>query len=457
MSSTAETDLRDATVLERPKTTILRLRCRPFPAQAAALDALYQRKRRILLRCGRRWGKSKLAAVVIARAATSYGYHRGWVVTPSYLLGDEIWSHLFDIVPPAAFSRSPKRTFPKALWFKPWNCRVEFRSSEQKGELRGAGLDFVVADEASRIPDAKWNPVMPSLIDSGGWLMGITSPRGASGWFYNMWREGEDGSDPMYYLHHANSYENPYVNPAEIDLIARGLPEAIRRQEIEAEWAEDAGAVFRRIEACATGQWLSESERGHRYVIGCDLGRLVDWTVIYVMDVASRSVVWGDRFREVDWAIQRRRVAGAARMWKAPVWLDASGIGDVVLSNLREDGVAVVPIKTGVPAEKQKLVFDLATSMEQGSVSYPLGPAPLSEFLSGEILAGELRSFGYQIRGEHVSYGAEPGYHDDCVVALGLALQGAQRQPSGAGQVAGALGADRATAGNYSGRVFSGR
>lgn len=57
--------------------------------------------------------------------------------------------------------------------------------------VRGFTPDLVVLDEAARITDGYYWMVLPMLAASGGRLVALSTPAGASGWFHDAWNEGD--------------------------------------------------------------------------------------------------------------------------------------------------------------------------------------------------------------------------------------------------------------------------
>jgi hypothetical protein len=62
------------------------------------------------------------------------------------------------------------------------------------------------------------------------------------------------------------------------------LPEMIFRQEYLADFIEDGSAVFRLIQQAAQAKPQTHALDYHRYVMGVDLGRRMDFTVCAVID-----------------------------------------------------------------------------------------------------------------------------------------------------------------------------
>ena len=60
---------------------------------------------------------------------------------------------------------------------------------------------------------------------------------------------------------------------------------------------------------------------------------------------------------------------------------------------------------------KQQLMEGLAVAIQRGEISYPDGP-----------IVAELEAFEYEYSRTGVRYEAPPGLHDDCVMAIALAV-----------------------------------
>jgi len=60
-----------------------------------------------------------------------------------------------------------------------------------EGTIRGySGVNLLVVDEASRVPDALYVAVRPMLAVSGGRLVALSTPMGTRGWFYEAYEHG---------------------------------------------------------------------------------------------------------------------------------------------------------------------------------------------------------------------------------------------------------------------------
>lgn len=296
---------------------------------------------------------------------------------------------------------------------------VVWRSFDRPGAAIGRGFDLAIIDEAARVKRRLiYEELLPTLADRGGKALAITTPRGRLSWVFE-WVQKARAGDPLFAVVHGPSTENPSPEVREFVEMARdNMPEALFRQEILAEFVEGDGAVFRNVTGCAveTG-YLDEPEPGRRYLIGCDLAKHQDYTVVAVMDLDTGRLVHLDRFNKLDWNAVEARIRTHADKWRAVTWLDSTGVGDPVFDRLCAAGANVMPVKF-TSESKQNLTVALMNALEKGEVSYPPDP----------VLMGELESFTYEeLPSGKFRYSAPDGMHDDCVIALALAVWGRNR------------------------------
>ena len=286
-----------------------------------------------VLRAGRRWGKTRLGVMECLDTASKGG--RAWWVSPTYKTGEVGWRPLRTLaskVPGAEIRRSER------MIVLPTGGSVTVRSADNPDSLRGESLDFVVMDECAFMQEDAWTEALrPALADRKGRALFISTPKGRN-WFFNLWNQAS--SQPQWAAFHFTSYDNPYIDNAEIDAARGTLPEATFLQEFLAEFVDDASLVFRHVRESATAQTQDGKIGGRRYVMGVDLARHVDFTVIVVLDVtqAPYRMVYMDRFNQISWQVQIKRIKTAAHRFEVDqIVVDQTGVGDPVIEQLRRE------------------------------------------------------------------------------------------------------------------------
>lgn len=294
---------------------------------------------------------------------------------------------------------------------------ITIRSTHTPDLLRGAGLDFVVLDEAAYMPPHTWAEVVrPMLLDRQGGALFLSTPNGRN-WFYDLYALGQDAAQTDWESFHFPSSANPLIAADEFETIHQTTPERIWRAEYLAEFVDDAGVVFRGLRDVATLDVQSGPQEGHRYVMGCDWGREQDFTALVVMDATTRQMVALDRFQHIGWHLQRERLKSLAARWHIDViWAEANSMGSVNIEALQRDGLPVRSFMT-TARSKAPLIESLSLAIERGDIS----------LLTDNTLINELSAYTLErLPGGGYRYSAPAGQHDDTVIALALAWYGVQ-------------------------------
>jgi len=355
---------------------------------------------------GRRWGKTLACLYEITKQALEKPGSLSWWVAPVYsqsMLAYRLLSNAAH----EAISQDIKSL--RRLEFKTGSA-VEFKSADNYNALRGAGIDMLVIDEAALINREAWEAALrPTLSDTKGKAIFISTPKGRN-FFFELFARGLDPAYPEWESFTFPTEANPYIDKAEIEEARRTLPDTVFRQEYLAEFLEDSAGVFRNIKACIQGDF-EEPKVGHNYVIGFDVAKHEDFSVITVLDTTTNHVVAFDRFNQIDYTLQIERLKSLAKKYNATVLMDSTGVGDPILEQAIKAGIKAEGFQfTGV--SKQQLIEHLAVQLEQQNITFPNIPE----------LIYELELYQYEItRAGNVRYTAPQGYHDDTVISLALA------------------------------------
>jgi len=382
----------------------------PHPAQVKIHRA---RDKRFRVVCtGRRFGKTFCLAGELFDWGRRQGGEYGWVA-PTYNVADrgiEAFRMIGDGVVKVC-GRAPSRIEFQAPRVPP--TKIWFLSADNPDSIRGFGFKGLVIDEAASIPRDVWHYVLrPTIAQTLGWAVFVSTPKGRN-WFYDLFTRGQDPTEKDYASFTFPSNASPFFPAREWEEAKRSLPEDVFRQEYMAEFMEDSAGVFRNVDACLTPDTGGCDAR--QVVIGCDIAKHTDWTVLVAMDAASGRCFAMERFNQLDWPIQKERIVTFARRWRGRVILDATGIGDPIYDDLKRVLPDIEPFKL-TAGSKTELVQRLIVALEQRQVSWP---APW------QVLTAEMKRFEYVIApAGGISYGAPSGYHDDCVMSLALANHG---------------------------------
>ena len=289
---------------------------------------------------------------------------------------------------------------------------MHFKSGEHADALYGEDVVACVIDEASRCREEAWHAVRSTLTSTNGFCRMIGNVRGRKNWFYHLCRRAESGLDNFHYakITAADAISGGVLDEAEIAEAKEVLPLAVYQELYEAQPSDNNSNPFGEaaIRAC-----IGALSTDAPFVYGVDLAKSQDWTVIIGLDSSNR-VCFFERF-QLPWVEQRKRLIEV--IGSTDCVIDSTGVGDPITADLHR----VLPRVEGFKfssSSKQQLMELLSTKISTQQVTYP----------DGDIVR-ELEQFEYEYSRTGVKYSAPPGLHDDCVMALALALRGQQNVP----------------------------
>ena len=334
-----------------------------------------------------------------------------WWVAPSYNVAAVGWRQLRGLglqIEGAKISEVDRKVeFPGGGWY-------QVRSADDPDSLRGDGLNRLVMDECSFVAEKAWTEALrPALSDRKGDALFISTPKGQN-WFWRMWIKGQEGG-AEWQSWSFPSVANPFLDPNEVESARGDIPERVYEQEYLAKFLEDAGGVFRKVrDAVDLGRVQPDAPRPNdRYVIGVDLARVEDFTVVTVLD-GRRRQCYHERFNQISWERQIESIKAVARKFPGAVVVDSTGVGDPICEALKRSQVRVVPYHLSNQS-KESAIDRLALLLEQGAIRLMDVPAQTNELLA----------YQYELTpSRNVRMNAPQGMHDDCVIALALAAWG---------------------------------
>lgn len=339
-----------------------------------------------IVSAGRRFGKSRLGVSECYRAALAGG--RAWWIAPTFTMGLEGWRPAKIIANeiPGAIVRVVEKEI-----LLPGGGSFQFRSADHPDSLRGAGLDFVVVDEAAYIRGLRdmWEQALrPALSDRKGKGLFISTPKGIGNAFHEMWQTAPDKADWAAFQFPTSA--NPFIDPDEIEAARGELGGLVFAQEYLGEFVELGGTLFRteweRLCQPETRDgatwWVSgaravDSREGQRFVtvdLAASVKQSADYTamaacqavagVLVVLEVVRKRLEGPDILPELRRLMDRHNIPVAH--------MESSGFQLSLVQQARRDGLAVRELRP----DKDKIAraLPLQARMEAGDVWFCEGP-----------------------------------------------------------------------------------
>lgn len=341
-----------------------------------------------LLLTGRRWGKSESEAVKTLHRALSRR-RKQCVVSITLDQARLIWGEAVSLalnsplIAPLVAGKPRETPFPKISFVN--GSFIEARSVARNGlYLRGHDYDRVVIDEADYVPERVVDEVVRmTLADRDGQLVFTTTPKPRRGLVYKMFKRGQEAEHPGLFTYSGSTFQNPHVSHSYIEAQRARMTKGQWSREVLGLYAGDDDSVFGwDFIQEAYSEWagpdtytlptIEPPQPGRRYVLGADVAKKQDKTVIVVADATRRPyrAVYFDSFNKMPWPALGRKIGLIAKSYKvreADAYVDITGPGQQLEDELK--GIATGFTFTN--RSKLELLTYLQLALEKGHLSFP--------------------------------------------------------------------------------------
>ena len=390
---------------------------------ASQLKILKNKERDVVICAGRRFGKSAICAYVALKTLLKADLERKpvkiWIVAPTYDLANKVFDYLvrWYLIVSGKAGQQGVSFRPSPRIKTAFGSLVECKSADSPQGLLGEELDLLIVDECSRIKKNVYETYLyPTTTSRKGRTFFISTPFGKN-WFYDQWIKAKVTNSAFQFT----SLDGVSITQTEWERAREKLPTDVFEQEFMAQFSEGMGSVFRGVREIISDS-LKEPVAHHRYVMGLDLAKHRDFSVVTVIDKKTHSVVYWDRFHKIPYTLQKKRIYDIAIKYNnCKIVIDSLNVGAALGDDFRASGLRVEDFKfTGSVSKdwakrgsKERLVEKLSNFIEEKNLNIP----------QIDILVDELESFGYlYTESNNLQYGAPAGLHDDCVDSLALAV-----------------------------------
>jgi PBSX family phage terminase large subunit len=306
-----------------------------------------------VINCGRRAGKSFLVSIEILKFATENTKSIVWYISPNYKQSKQImWAMLRDLIPPEIIENKNET----ALTFLLTNgSEISLKGAQDPDTLRGVHVDFCVFDETAFIEhwEEVWKVIRPTLVDSKAKVWFISTPNG-----FNHFKDMSDTTDPDWVYYHYTTYDNPYLDQEEIDVMKRDMDPDSFAQEIMGEFKKMVGIIYKDFKREIHMVDIPQLDYNYTYTRAMDFGyghktALVYFAInstgdaIYAYDGLYQSGLVESQIAEVV------KIKDSDKVITAPV---ADSSQPMSIQQLVEFGVNFLPIEKGPDSVKHGIV-----------------------------------------------------------------------------------------------------
>jgi predicted phage terminase large subunit-like protein len=151
-------------------------------------------------------------------------------------------------------------------------CTISLKGADRPETMRGVSLKFLCMDEYADMKPEVWEQILrPALADQKGDALFIGTPMGRNH-FYDLYTYASVSDDPTFKGYHFTSYDNPLLDPKEIEAAKGSMSAFSFRQEFMASFEAHGSELFKEEHV----RFSEEEPSDGNYYIAVDLAGFAD-------------------------------------------------------------------------------------------------------------------------------------------------------------------------------------
>lgn len=374
----------------------------------------------VVCKSSRQKGKSYLVGGLLLYYAINYANTKNYCLSPSFKQAKNIYQTIIDAIIKSGVVKSKNKTDLIITLIN--GSTINFKSAEQRDQLRGYTADFVCIDEAAFIPDSIFHIVLPWTDAKKAPMLIVSSPFTKNGFFYQYYNYGLnhqfntitiDWSDEKY----KESIEQ-ILPSSKLEEYRQVLPHNVFLTEYLGEWMDTEGSVFNGFKQCIKQNVIKPTDK---LSIGIDWanGGENDDTAISAINQFGEQVYLA-YFNNLTPTQQIDRITEFLYKYKQQIV--------VVQTELNSLGTPLTDFlknKSQLSALKDKFIGFNTTNQSKNSLVQNLQLAFEQKEISILDDEKQIRELGYYTaeynpKTRNVYYNAPQGLNDDICIALML-------------------------------------
>lgn len=394
----------------------------PYLHQKAVIDELRNARgsgKIVVCKSSRQKGKSFMIANLLLYYAINYCGTKNYCLSPSFKQAKSIYQTIVDAIIKSGVVKTKNKTDLVITLIN--GSTINFKSAEQREQLRGYTCDFLCVDESAYIPDSIFHLVLPWTDAKKAPILMVSSPFVKQGFFYQYYCYGLEHSHNTVTIDWSDEKFKESIeqilSASKLEEYKQVLPRNVFLTEYLGEWLDDDGAVFINIKNCIKHNTI---KAGDRLYVGLDWSNQGegDDTVISVFNQKGEQVMLKyfnnlTPLRQIDVIFaQLEPYINQIQVINS----ESNSIGEPYSELLKQRSQILaqkIQLFNTSNTSKNAAVVNLQTVLEKGEVT----------LLDDEK---QTRQFGYftatfNPKTRVVSYAAPQGLHDDTVLATMLA------------------------------------
>ena len=339
-----------------------------------------------VIAAGRRTGKSRLAAWSLILNCLSAKKGQVFYVAPTQgQARDIMWQMLLELGHSVIASSHVNNLQIKFIN----GALLTLKGADRPETMRGVSLKFLVMDEYADMKPEVWEQILrPALADQKGDAMFIGTPMGRNH-FYELYTYACVSEDPTFKGYHYTSFDNPLLDPKEIEAAEKSMSAFSFRQEFMASFEAHGSELFKEEDV----KFCEEEPTDGDYYIAVDLAGFADVQKVTTktkrLDQTSIAVVkcgtsgwWVSNIIHGRWGVEEtaRRIFQAVRDYQpVAVGIEKGALKNAVYPYLNDEMkknqrfFRIEELTHGNKKKTDRIVWALQGRFEHGNITLNKG------------------------------------------------------------------------------------
>lgn len=388
----------------------------PTKSQMDLWNAVHDRANKfILANFSRQQGKTTIIKALCIEYLMKRHKNIGYI-TPKKQFAEGIYNELKECLEPTGIIYKYNSVYHRLRSITYSN--LKFFSSEQMNSIRGNTFDYLIIDEAAFLytqegNDIWYNILYPTIKVKGKKIIMISTPNGKSGYWYDMIQKAEHGEKGYKYLK-KTIYEDGLISSEEIEDLKNSYPPLAFRQEFLCEFLDNAMTAIPDFEKCFNDYQYNDKLNQW---IGIDLSANGEDATIVTFINSDNHTRQVEVKGSLDTKYQKiaELINGCNNLVGA--YIENNGVGEPMLNEIMKKvkSKGKVHYWTTTNTTKTDIINLLSVKCSNGEISFDI---------NDRKLYSEFSTFIYKLsKTRKVQYEAKPGFHDDRVMSMAIALK----------------------------------
>ena len=389
-----------------------------YPWQTQVLNELKNSWRGYIhvIKSKRQCGKSILLQTILLQTAINRSKTTSILLSPTIEQARKIFNSCKAVIQPTKIYARHNDT---QLFLKLANgSEILFKSAEQKVGLRGYTVTGVYCvDEAAYIPDDIFYETMAWVNVSQAPVIICSTPNHKTGFFYKYYSLGQENGNKIFSYNWSEFDTSELLPDEKLEQYRKEFPASKFKTDFLGEFLDNEGGVFGNYSDIINNNFT----KGHNCYFGIDwgTGSNQDETAIAVFN-SEREMIALYHFSDKDETQTINYIIDLMKQYQPlKCMVETNSIGAVFYGLLdkaiKNNGLPVMLLKfTTTNESKERIINHFQVLMQNKQV----------QILDDSTLKVQLDMYEMKTtnNGKH-TYNAANGYHDDCIIAMLLALE----------------------------------